>query len=420
MTDDTKPIREELEVEPPPKPAILEQAAEKVLVAKAVPADGWLREYVDWCFPCSEAPKLFHLVCGLSCLSAAIGRRAYIQVGSSRTYGNTFVALIGSQGICRKSTALHLASNLIEDTFAGHVYEGDTTPEALQRKVLGETPERLLFADELSSVLGGAEYTRHIRQLLVKLYDCPASLSWARVGAGDGSIERPVVSVLGASTMAWLRSCTNAADVGGGILSRFLWAVSAHDGRLLPLPPAPDANLRARLQSGLRDLRTWLGDAGEREMSMEAARDVHAEFYNAAMTKANKEQEEGIGGFIARMVSSHAPRIAMMMTLAQDPQAMEVCPQVYGEHVVPLVAVLENGIRRVVTGITATESDERIDRVLGFIRKRPGGCLQRDLQRGLRPKLLKKELAPIIETLQEAGEIEVLKGDGGTRLLALP
>jgi len=402
MNDTPKPALTETECEPPPRPAILEQAAEKVLVGKAVPGDGWLRDYVDWCYPCSEAPRLFHIACGLSCLSAAIGRRAYLQVGPSRIYGNTFVALIGSQGICRKSTALHLASNLIEDTFDGLLYEGDCTPEALQRKVLGETPERLLFADELSSVLGGAEYTRHIRQLLVKLYDCPPSLSWDRVGAGNGSVERPVVSVLGASTMAWLRSCTNAADVGGGILSRFLWAVSAHDGRLLPLPPEPDGNLRARLQSRLRDIRTCLDGAGERRMGMDAAFPVHAEFYEAAMTRANREQEEGIGGFLARMVSAHAPRIAMLMTLAQDPQAMEVCPQVYRDHAIPLVTLLENGLRRIVTGITATEADLQRDRVLEWIGKAgEKGRTHRELLRE-GPVREAKALAFIMETLLAA------------------
>lgn len=421
MTDTPGPILTETEIEPPPKPAVLEQAAEKVLVGKAVPGDGWLRDYVDWCYPCSEAPRLFHLACGLSCLSAAIGRRAFLQVGPSRIYGNTFVALIGSQGVTRKSTALHLASNLIDDTFEGLLYEGDTTPEALQRKVLGETPERLLFADELSSVLGGAEYTRHIRQLLATLYDCPDRLAWARVGAGgDGCIERPVVSVLGASTMAWLRSCTNAADVGGGILSRFLWAVSAHDGRLLPLPPEPDANLRARLQGGLRDLRTALDAGGEHKMSMDAAFPVHAEFYNAAMTKANREQEEGLGGFIARLVSAHAPRLAMLLTLARDPLAREVCPQVYRDHVIPLVAVLENGMRRVVGGITQTEADAVMSRIMEFVRKTgPGGCLKRDFQRTFRPRLQKRELEPLLETLEEAGELLVTKGDGGARLLAV-
>lgn len=421
MNETPTPILTETECEPPPKPAILEQAAEKVLVGKAVPGDGWIREYVDWCYPCSEAPRLFHLACGLTCLSAAIGRRAYIQMGPAKLYGNTFVALIGSQGVTRKSTALHMASNLIEAAFDGLLYEGDCTPEALQRKVLGETPERLLFADELSSVLGGAEYTRHIRQLLATLYDCPVRLSWSRVGAGgDGSIERPVVSVLGASTMAWLRSCTNAADVGGGILSRFLWAVSAHDGRLLPLPPEPDSNLRTRLQRGLRDLREALDGAGERRIGMQAAFPAHAEFYEAAMKRANKEDEEGLGGFIARLVSAHAPRLAMLLTLAQDPTAREVCPNIYRDHVIPLVGVLENGMRRVVGGITQTEADAVMSRIMEFVRKAgPNGCLKRDFQRTFRPRLQKRELEPLLETLEEAGELLVTKGDGGARLLAV-
>lgn len=161
---------------------VFDHTSEAALTAKALPTSGWVRDYVDLFHPCSEAPKLFHIVCGLSCLSAAAGRRKYIQVGGMRIYTNLFIALIGGQGITRKSTAANNAQGIITDAFGDLLYAGDATPEALKQKILKDSPERILYVDELANVLGGPEYAKHIRQLLAILFDCPARLEWARMG----------------------------------------------------------------------------------------------------------------------------------------------------------------------------------------------------------------------------------------------
>lgn len=374
-----------------------EDNSDAALIARAIPGTGWLRTYVDWCHPCSEAPKLFHLVCGLSCLSAAVGRRAFVQMGAAKLYGNTFVALIGSQGIVRKSTSLNMAYGIIEKTFADILYEGDATEEALQQKVLKDTPERMLFFDELSTALGGPEYKKHLGRFMAKLFDCPSKVSWARIGKGDGTVENPTVSILGASTLSWLRDSTSQADVGGGILSRFIWAVAAHEGRLLPLPEEPCPKVCVKLISELRDLYDNLTGA-PRRLSMTATEAVHNQFYMTNMKRAQAECEEGMGGFIARLTSAHAPKIAMLMTLAENPGATEVSPTVYEQNVIPLITLLERGMRTVVDNMTSTAAGRLQEEVERRITQAgEAGLSQRDLIRGTHAQL--KELEPILATL---------------------
>jgi len=394
-----------------------EQKTDAELIAASVPTSGWLHDYVEWAKPCTEAPVLFHLVCGLSCLSAAVGRRAHVQVGSARLFGNTFIALVGSQGIVRKSTALGLASGLISEAFPELVFAGDATPEALQQHVLSKAPERLLLVDELSTVLGAPDYARQLRRVLATLHDCPERLEWARMGKGDGSIERPTVSVLGGSTFSWLAETTGAADVRGGILSRFMWAVASHDGRLLPLPPAPDQGLRERLRDGLRNLREGL-DADSRQLGMDDARQEHSDFYTRIMRRAEKEQEDSLGGVIARLASAHGPKLALLMTLAGDPTARQVSARIYQQHVFPLVDALERGMRLVVHGMAESEEDRLEASALCRIQQVGSeGITRRDLLRALHTQ--KRLLAPVLETLFAKELVAAVRVGRTERLRAL-
>jgi len=391
-----------------------ELASDEKLLEKAIPTSGFVANYVEWASKSTEAPRLFHLGCALSCVSAAVGKRAYIDVGHGRLYGNLYVGLVGSQGVTRKSTSIGIATRTLDAAFEGLVYEGDATPEALGQKVLSATPEKLLVADELSPLLGGPEYSKHIRKMLATLFYCPEKLEWSRMGKGDGCVYNPALSVLGGSTFSWLKDA-DPADLNGGLLSRFLWFVAGHDGRLMPIPPKPDQAVRNALVQDLHNLREAL-ERDQRRMGLDEADPVaeaHSRLYCEIMGRGNKELEEGLGGFCSRLASDHAPKIGMLLTLAQDRQARRLSPEVYEDHVRPLTTLLERGMRTVV-GVLGSDDKlfAKVQKVHRFIlRQGSAGILRAKALRGT--KLTSDEFEKCVKTLVESGLLR-LQEEGST------
>ncbi len=381
------------------------------LVAQAIPQTGWLADYVAWAAPCTEAPVLYHLGAGLACLATAVGRRAYCHVaGPDPLYGNLYVALIGAQGICRKSTVLRFAESIMAPAFHAEFYSGDATPEALSRNVLGTQSERLLLYDELSALLGGPDYRSGLPRLLATLYNCPAAMSFDRIGLkGTEPVERPTVSVLGASTLAWLRSAVQEDDIGGGIFSRFCWFVSDASGEIMPRPKRSDSECQADLSRRLAELRSGLGDG--RELDFSIAADDHDALYRRFMEPAiNESDGETRGGSLSRLGSETAPKLALLYTLAGNPQATSISPDVYA-HVEALCDLLRGGMERLFNDLEGDKTAQTVAKVASFIAKHGAdGVDKRTMLRNMRPRLLERDLMPVLATLQSAGEVELVDG----------
>lgn len=386
------------------EPVFSPYTSDAELVTQALPPAGWLADYVAWADPCSEAPTLYHLGAGLSCLATAIGRRArVVDATPFPLNANLFVCLIGAQGICRKSTALRFAETVLTQDFGDQLYTGDTTPEALGKRVLSEGPERTLILDEVSRLLG-KDYRQGMGPLLAELYDCPRKLTCDRVGDTKFEpIPEPTVSVLAASTLSWLKRAVDVHDVGGGILSRFLWLVSDASGRTMATPPRPDQAAAANLSDRLLTLRDGLGG---RDLSMLEAGHQWQRLYHEYIQRANAEADgDNLGGFMARLASGLAPKLALLYTVAADPDATAISPDVFAQ-VRPLCELLQRGLRRVLSDLTSNEFDQRLRKLAAFVAKHPDGVTQRIIMRtGPKPRPKGRELTEQLEALEMAGEV---------------
>lgn len=96
----------------------------------------FLRDYLDYASG-NEAPDMFHVWAGYTCLSAAISRKVWLPHGEKAIFPNLYVLFVGDAGN-GKSVALSKAKRLIAELETIPISRSVETPEGLWRFMNGE------------------------------------------------------------------------------------------------------------------------------------------------------------------------------------------------------------------------------------------------------------------------------------------
>jgi hypothetical protein len=96
----------------------------------------FLRDYLDYASG-NEAPEMFHVWAGYTCLSAAISRRVWLPHGDQAIFPNIYVMLVGDAGN-GKSEAMRKAKRLLAELETVPISRSVETPEGLWRFMNGE------------------------------------------------------------------------------------------------------------------------------------------------------------------------------------------------------------------------------------------------------------------------------------------
>ena len=96
------------------KEVIKERQIPAFPIESGFPSRGFLKDFLDFASPLTEASTQFHIGTALATLSAATGRRVYLDFGIKPIYPNLYVLVVGKSGISRKSSAIYPAKLLID------------------------------------------------------------------------------------------------------------------------------------------------------------------------------------------------------------------------------------------------------------------------------------------------------------------
>jgi hypothetical protein len=228
---------------------------------------GLSKEYMAVMKPCTEASPNYHLASFLAAVGACLGRRVYLN-RSGRLHPNLFVVLVGLSGGYRKGTAVDFGKLLAKsiDSKLGLVSGLDSREGFLEH--LGEIGKRqnsggtsaIVHLSELRSLIEKThmEGLGGIVPLLCEAYDAPDELA-IHTRKNPICIERPVVSLLAATTPVWMKGLTDK-DLHGGLGNRICW-VSGRPGDPIPHPVPPEQKRwRKLVGEASRAIRHWPAD----------------------------------------------------------------------------------------------------------------------------------------------------------------
>jgi hypothetical protein len=215
---------------------------------------------------------LEYIITGLLCsLSGATGKYAYFNISDSiRIFLNIWAVMIGKSTIMKKSTAINETTfelsrlnyeferlwNIEAQKYKSDkkgkknelipprkyiILPSDSTVESLT-EILSYSDRGLMTYGEFGAFLRrmSRKYNGDIKQFLTEIFDVPASYEASRVSSGSKLLYRPFISMIGASTMEWIRDNSEYNDLKSGFFARFLFTIkNTNEKPYIPILEVP-------------------------------------------------------------------------------------------------------------------------------------------------------------------------------------
>lgn len=187
-----------------------------------IPEKGFIKEYIDWAEKCTDAPKIFHLFCAMIIVGSCFGRSVFLPFGPNNLYPNLYVCLLAPTSYYRKSTCIELSRQILKRFESVHIMPDEFSPEIFIERLSGK-PNSLLIWSEFGSALGyfDRSYMMGMKEILTKLYDCPDKYN-RELKSKEYTIEKPIISILTASTPDWFIGHMKQPDLMSGFIPRFI------------------------------------------------------------------------------------------------------------------------------------------------------------------------------------------------------
>jgi hypothetical protein len=196
------------------------------IVRPYIPAYGWIRDYLVYALQCTDAPPLYHVMSALALVSNALASNHNCIVDGEAIPLHDFFLVVGESGT-RKTAAIKRALKVVQPCYARTKldhriwYPEACTPEGIAC-ALEEDPNRLMVLYEWSDLHAGgrASYWQHAPQFWELIFD-QQPIQRLKI-AKSVKIERPSITILGASTPSLIRQHTTKYDWEAGKMARYL------------------------------------------------------------------------------------------------------------------------------------------------------------------------------------------------------
>jgi hypothetical protein len=200
-----------------------------------LPAQGWLRRYVEWARGCIDAHILYHVGVGLSILAQSTPPELSGPFGVD-VKTNLYVMLVGESGESRKTISIEIGRDqVLRPSQICELGEAPGSHEMLIDSLIAQ-PKMLIIYPELGAFLAACErgYLQPIKTAYCEAFDnsplARPTVTGKKAKPGVATrVEDPRLSLLCAVSQPLLERHTDSADWCGGFLSRFLMFVTTRE-----------------------------------------------------------------------------------------------------------------------------------------------------------------------------------------------
>jgi len=377
---------------------------ESGIIAK-VADKGFLKSYVEYCADKTDAPYTFHLAVGLSVLGAALGNQVVIPCfyGDLELYPNLWIVLVAPTGFYRKSTALSLGKRLLRTSVPKGIMPDDWTPQKLAH-MLQDNPAGLMTISEFTRVLAtfGREYMAGTKEMLTEMYDSPEEWILERQTSKKVTIRNVSLSILGATTLAWLQDRVKARDLEGGFLARFLFVAGTERGARPKNAIGRNHQVYAELQNHLKAVAELEGNA---DYSL-VEQDLRDWVYNYERLAEQGAMSPELVGMYAR-TGTTVQKLALIFQVSMNPPSLNITPEA-AEKAKALIEYVHQETSKVTRSFADGWFGRQLVRARQFIEGYKE-VTREELFRYM--QIEARKLNSVIETLKEEGSVEVGKGE---------
>lgn len=369
--------------------------------------DGWIETYKNYIIR-QESPDAFHLWVAMQMIAVTLKRNIFVDRNTYRVYPNQYVFLIGESGSCKKSGAMEIGLDLLQEIKEVNIIHERTTVEGLMdlmsRVVVNTETNKvtndgsvLIHADELSNLFGRASYITDLVSFLTAAYTSRAKLEFLTRNKGACSIKNPCPSILAGTTPDSMGQIFPSATVRSGFMARVMLILGSRGRRVAD--PMLDKSLQPSLVHDLHEISMLRGEI----RLCDEANALFKSWYEAAPPPKYSE----LFPFYERK-HDHVLKAAMVFSVSESNSMIITTKHL--TRAINAVEYIEALIPHALTYIGATTQSNVADVIEGFVRSRsPLPVKHSELLRKVY-RLVKdgNEFKAIIETLVEAGRLETV------------
>lgn len=375
--------------------------------APFIPNYGWIHDYLAYAIQCTDAPPLYHIIAALAVLALAIAPDHVVSVNGEEHPLHLFLLITGESGN-RKSAAIKRCLKVVHPRLAavklGHRiwYPEASTAEGIFDGLIDD-PARLMIASEWTEYhnQSKASYNQHTTEFTNLLYD-GSTLNRLKKGT-QLTVEKPCVSILGASTPSLIKQCTSLYDWSAGKLARYVIAYAGKPDDKEMVSAVEHPELVTALQIGYDHLLT--PSYSHAFVLSQAAWDIKVDW---EQSRDWQQFRRGMPEHLlpsALRVSEHVYRIATLYQASQDYPHNTVVGEGAMTAAIRLLWLCCEELIAKFTILPSAESNI-ILRVLQALKMHgEHGCSRRDLLR--QTHLNGAQLSSAIGALREREEVEV-------------
>jgi hypothetical protein len=397
--------------------------------------EGFVEEYIEWASSLGDAATQYHQAGAFTILSALLSGRVTLPTSYGPVVPNLWFMILGDTTLTRKSTAMDIATDLLEEVDGDAILATDGSVEGLMQG-LSTRPKRpsIFLRDEFSGLLEmitKKDYYAGMAEVLTKLYD--GKMQKRILRKEEIVVRYPILLILAGGIRNRVQGLLTHEHVSSGFIPRFIFVTAESDtSRLQPLGP-PTAKVLGNRQHLIDKMEALVEHYGQqRSVYIKAIGDRkptdeawHAELTPEAWLRYNALEQ----ALVESGLQSEKPELMTPLFDRLAKNTLKACilvaadRQVGQEKVTVEVIDVLHAIRyakqwrayaiEIVNGIGKTTYERDLERILNAIVKRPGVPRSSLMQSY---HLTAQQANQVFDTLMQRGQISMSRTATGAQI----
>lgn len=370
----------------------------------------------------TEVPESFANWTAISCVSSCLERNCYVDQGHFTVYPNLYVVLTAGSARCRKSSSITIAEKILRKVMPDiRILSQKTSPESFIRELGGSVSERIegasfvsntssgiVIADELSTFIDRRAFDSGMIAVLTKLYDC-CDFDYRTISRGLDEIKNPCLSILGGSTLHWIKEAIPPVAIGGGFTARIVFIHQERRRKNIPWPERTqqEIELEKAIVNDLNQIRLMRGSFG----ITPKAKELYCQEYCDFCDKSKLFEDPNMAGYAGRR---HVMVLKLAMCASASSKDTREIDEVDMALAINWLFAAEQDMQKVLSAISCEPCGTLTEQLVQLIHSH-GAITKFEIVRKLRNKLTIDQIDTIIRALIEAKYIKTTNDKGNVK-----
>lgn len=222
--------------------------------------NSFVDDYIKWAGSLGDAAKQYHQAGAFVILSALLGGSVKLPTSFGTMKPNLWFMILADTTLTRKSTAMDIAMDLLEEVDSSTILATDGSIEGLMSSLSTRPSQPSIFLrDEFSGLLDALnkkDYYAGMAETLTKLYD--GKLQKRILKKETIEVKDPVLIFFAGGIKNKICSLLTTEHVSSGFIPRFIFITAESDvTKVQPLGPPTDRDTtgRTEIMSAMKELR---------------------------------------------------------------------------------------------------------------------------------------------------------------------